>query len=111
MRYGSYPHPAKNQKTHSIERSISQQSMMGAIEADNFKDGKTNVVQNLNANMSPAGIVKQSIQQNFAIAGQNANANKHRPSKNMNIQNSYDGSSAAKMQQVGGSRPPNVGGK
>ena len=29
----------------------------------------------------------------------------------MNIQNSYDGSSAAKMQQVGGSRPPNVGGK
>lgn len=69
MKYGSYPHPAKNQKTYSIERTMSQQSMMGAIEDDNFRDGKSNVVQNLNVNMSPAGFVKQSIQQNFAKSG------------------------------------------
>jgi hypothetical protein len=42
MRYGSYPHPAKEQKTHSIERSASQQSMMGAMEDDNFRDGHSN---------------------------------------------------------------------
>ena len=34
---------------------------MGAMEEENFKNGKTNVVQNLNVNMSPAGVVKQSI--------------------------------------------------
>ena len=43
--------------------------MMGAIEDDNFRDGKSNVVQNINVNMSPAGFVKQSIQQNFAKSG------------------------------------------
>ena len=58
---------------------MSQQSMMGAIEEDNFRDGKSNVVQNLNVNMSPVGFVKQSIQQNLSINAQN------RPSKNMNI--------------------------
>ena len=53
---------------------------MGAMEEDAFRDGKSNKVQNLNVNMSPAATndIRQAM-----VSGLNQQQNQRRSSKNM----------------------------